>query len=187
LPLAQQPAAFAWIVARTRDSPTAFSQPLRRAVLDLDPNLPLYNVYSMDQVLNRSLFGPRFFGTIFGAFGVAALFMACIGLYGLMAFAVSQRSQEMGVRMALGAKSRDILSMILRQGFRQTALGLAVGLVLGKGLAVVLASQLFQARSNDVVVFLAIPAILTVASLLACWSPARRAAGVDPNRALRRG
>ena len=185
-PLAQRPAAFAWVIARTRGNPALASRPLRRAVLDLDPNLPLYNVHTMEQVLDRSLFGPRFFGSLFGAFGLAALFMACIGLYGLMAFAVSQRSQEMGVRMALGAKARDILRLVLGQGLRQTALGLVLGMILGQGLTLVLASQIFQAKSSDPVLFAVVPAILTMAALLACWSPARRAAGVDPIRALRR-
>ncbi|MEO1368065.1 MAG: FtsX-like permease family protein, partial [Acidobacteriota bacterium] len=148
---------------------------------------PLYNVHSMDVVLERSLFGPRFFGTLFGAFGLAALFMASIGLYGLMAFAVNQRHEEMGIRMALGAKARDLLALVLGQGLRQITAGLLLGLVLGKGLAVVLASQIFQASSSDAVVFLTVPSILALAALIACWNPARRAASVDPARSLRRG
>ena len=184
VPLAQNPVRFAWAVVRTKGDPLAFAEPLRRTVLDLDPNLPLYFVRSMDQVLANTLFFPRILGILFSIFGAAALFLACVGLYGLMAFTVSQRSQEMGLRMALGARAGNLLTMVLRQGLRQTALGLAIGLALGALFGTMLSSVLYQVDARDPLTYLAIPALLIAVAVLACWIPARRAAAVDPMTAL---
>ena len=184
VPLAQNPVRFAWAIVRTKGEPLAFAQPLRESVLAIDPTLPLYFVRSMDQVLENTLFFPRILGVLFSIFGAAALFLACVGLYGLMAFAVSQRSQEMGVRMALGAHAGNLLSMVLRQGLKQTALGLGIGLVLGALMGQLLSSVLYNVRTGDPLTYALVPLVLIAVAALACWMPARRAASVDPMTAL---
>lgn len=185
VPLAQRPPRFTWIVAKTRTEPLQFSEPLRRAVLDVDPDLPLYFVRTMDQVLDRTMFFPDLFGVLFSVFGLVALVLASVGMYGVMAFGVTQRTQEMGVRMAFGARVRDVVGLILKQGMRQVSLGLAIGLVLGAGMAMALAIFLYQVRPADPVTFTLVPALLVGVSLLACLVPARRASAVDPIVALR--
>ncbi|MEM6794277.1 MAG: ABC transporter permease [Acidobacteriota bacterium] len=185
VPLAQNPVRFAWIVVKTRGAPLAFAETLRGVVLEADPNLPIYFVISMDQVLVRTMFFPNLLGFLFSLFGGAAIFLACVGLYGLMAFAVTRRTQEMGVRMALGAESEDVLRLVLGQGLRQTALGLVIGLVLGAGLSVILAGFLFQVQAQDPVTFGAVSVMLLAIATLACMVPALRASRVDPLVALR--
>ncbi|MEM1206080.1 MAG: ABC transporter permease [Acidobacteriota bacterium] len=185
VPLAQDTPRFAWIIVGTRGDPLEFIEPLRRTVLQVDPELPLYFVRSMDQVLTQTLFLGNILTVLFSIFGAVALVLACVGLYGLMAFAVTQRTQEMGVRMALGAQQQDVLGMVLSQGMRQTVVGLGLGLILGAGLALALTRFLFQVDAMDPVTFLGIPALLLVVGLLACLIPALRAAGVDPIEALR--
>ncbi len=185
LPFAQQPQRFAWIIARTQGDPMAFADSLRRTVLGLDANLPLYFVRSMDQVLTQTMFYSNLIGWLFGIFGAVAVILACLGLYGVMAFAVTQRTQEMGVRMAFGARARDVLSLVLKAGFRQVSLGLVLGLALGAGMAMALRSFLFQVEALDAVTFVATPLLLLAVALLACLLPAQRAAAVDPIIALR--
>jgi predicted permease len=184
LPLAQQPTNAVWIVARSRGEPSELAAPLRRAVLEFDPDLPLYHVRTMVAVLDESLFMPRFLGTLFLAFGAAALLLASVGLYGLMAFAVSQRQREMGVRMALGATAGDVRRLLLRRGLAQTTIGLAFGLLAGRGLGAVLSTALFQVSASDLATFVAVPALLAIVAVLACWVPARRASSLDPVKAL---
>jgi predicted permease len=185
VPLAQNPVRFAWALTRTRTAPLTFADTLRRTVRDLDPNLPLYFVHSMDQVLERTLFYPRLIGVFFGIFAAVAIVLALVGLYGVLAFAVSQRTQEMGVRMALGAAARDIVALVLKQGLRQVAVGLAAGLLLSTGLALALAAFLFQVEPADPVTFVFVPLLLVAIALAACLLPARRASAVDPAVALR--
>ncbi len=184
VPMAQDARRFSWIIVKTRTDPVKFSEPLRRAVLEIDPNLPLYFVRSMDQVLEQTMFFPKLFGTIFGIFGVVALLLACVGLYGVMAFGVTQRTQEMGVRMAFGARALDNMRLILKQGMRQVSVGLVLGLALGAGMGMALASFLYQVKPADPVTFSVIPVLLVGVSLLACLLPARRASAVDPIQAL---
>ncbi|MEM8996912.1 MAG: ABC transporter permease [Acidobacteriota bacterium] len=185
VPLAQDPVRFAWLVVKTRSAPAAYSEPLRRAVLEVDPDLPLYFVRTMDEVLERTLFFPNLLGVLFSLFGAAAVFLACVGLYGLMAFAVTRRTQEMGVRMALGARAEDVLRLVLGQGLKQTAFGLVVGVLLGAGLSVVLASFFFQVEAGDPLTFVLVPLLLLGVATLACAAPAYRAASTDPLVALR--
>ncbi len=183
-PVAQSEVRFAWIIARTRIDPVAFANPLRATVREIDPNLPLYFVRSMDKVLEETLFMPNLLGLMFSTFGAVALILACVGLYGVMAFAVTQRTQEMGVRMALGADRGAVLGLILRQGLTKVVVGLVPGIGLGALLGLALGSFLFQVRSGDPVTFVGVPAILLVISAVACLIPARRASAVDPVEAL---
>jgi len=185
VPLAQVPARFEWVIVKTRQSPVDFVEPLRRVVQGLDPDLPLYFVRPMDKVLERTLFFNNLFGVMFSTFGLVALLLACVGLYGVMAFGVTRRTQEMGVRMAFGARGSDILQMVLKQGLRQVMVGLVLGLGLAVGLASLLGAFLFQVKPMDPVTFTFIPALLLVVSFLACAIPAHRASAVDPLVALR--
>ncbi len=184
VPLAQNPVRFAWVVTRTQAEPLGFADSLRRTVLEIDPDLPLYFVRSMEQVLERTLFYPNLLWVLFSIFGGTAVVLTCVGLYGVMAFGVTQRTQEVGVRMAFGARARDVLGMILRQGLTQTAIGLALGLVLAIGMAMFMQTFLYQVKPWDPVTFIGIPALLLMVAVLACLIPARRAATVDPIQAL---
>ena len=185
LPLTQQPSRFVWILARTKGDPLAMAEPLRRTVLDLDPNLPLYFVRSLEQVVEVSMFFTNIIGALFTVFGLVAALLACVGLYGVMSFAVGQRTQEMGVRMAFGARARDVISLILRQGVKHVSIGVVLGLGLGIGLAKALSAFLFQVSAIDPVTFVAVPLLLVSVALFACFVPARRASSVDPLEALR--
>lgn len=185
VPMAQVPSRFTWVIVRTRAEPISFAEPLRRAVLDLDPNLPLYYVRSMEQVLSQSMFFNNFFGAMFSIFGAVAMVLAAVGLYGVMAFGVTQRTREMGVRMAFGARAADVLRLIVRQGMKQVGVGLVLGLLLALGLSSVLAGFLFKVEPRDPMTYAATAILLGAAALLACFIPARRASGVDPIIALR--
>jgi putative ABC transport system permease protein len=185
LPLAQMPPVTVSIFAQASTAPLNVSGPARDAIRALDGNLPLFNINTVERQFQESTWPFRVFGTLFMAFGVAALFLATVGLYGVMAFSVSRRTQEIGVRMAIGAGARDVLLMVLRQGLWQ----IAIGIVLGAGLGVALGSaatlMLFRVSPYDPVILVAIATVLGATAGLACLVPARRAASVDPMTALR--
>ena len=124
LPLSQRPNATVNVLLRTAGDPLALSGRVRQAVSELDRNLPIYNVNTIQKTIDDNTWGWRIFGTLFSVFGVAALFLATVGLYGVMAFSVSRRTQEIGVRMAVGAGAADVLRMVLRQGAWQVGLGI---------------------------------------------------------------
>ena len=184
VPVAQFPSRFAWAIVRGRGDPKTLVEPLHRAVLDLDPNLPLYYVRTMDEVLDEAVYMPKVITSLFTLFGLASLIMACAGMYGLMAFAVSRRTREMGIRLALGADGPCLVRLILGQGLRQVLLGLSLGLPVGAALGFFLSSVFFQVGPLDPQTFLTVPLLLTIASLAACWLPAQRASRVDPVRVL---
>lgn len=185
VPLAQRPSATVNVLLQARGDPLALTSQVRDAVTGLDRNLPMYNAQTLQTMLDDSTWGWRVFGTLFTIFGLAALFLATVGLYGVMAFSVSRRTQEIGVRMAVGAGAGDVLGMVLRQGAWQVGAGVVVGL----GFAVVLANAMrlmfFRVSPYDVPTFVAVGAVLLVTGLAAAFVPARRAARVDPMAALR--
>jgi predicted permease len=185
LPLAQNPVRFAWIVAKTHNDPASFAEALRRTVLSVDADTPLYYVRTMDQVLERTLFYDNLIALLFSIFGLVALVLSAIGLYGVMSFAVSRRIREMGVRLAFGARGKDLVRLVVGQGVVQATVGVVVGIVMGAGLSIALASVLFQVTPRDPVIFASVPLFLVAIAALACLLPARRAAAVDPIRALR--
>jgi ABC-type antimicrobial peptide transport system permease subunit len=121
----------------------------------------------------------------FTTFGALALLLAAVGIYGVKSYLVSQRTREIGIRMALGAQSRDVLGMVLREGVQLTGTGLAIGLVLSSGVGLLLRSLLYQVSPFDPVTFIVAPAVLATAAFIACWLPARRATRVEPVEALR--
>jgi putative ABC transport system permease protein len=185
VPLAQNPLRFVSIAVKTAGPPMAIAADVRRVVTSLDPNLPIYNVDSMDGVIETNTWAFGLFGSLFAIFGGIALFMAAVGLYGVMAFSVNLRTQELGIRMALGAHGGDIIRLILRSGLTQLAIGLGVGVAIGAALSNPLRVMLFDVRLGDPTVYLTIIVTLTVTGLLACLVPARRATRVDVVHALK--
>ena len=188
IPIAQAGVGnFVSIAARTQGPPLAKTQDVRSAVASIDPNLPIFRVMSMEGVIERQAWFYNVFGTLFMAFGFAALFLAAVGLYGVMAFAVAQRTQEMGVRMAHGAQGRQLIALVMRKSARQLVVGLGIGL----GLAVLAAGQLqmilFEVNARDPSVFAAVIVTLAGTGLLASFIPARRVTKVDPVTALTPG
>lgn len=158
---------------------------IRSVVNDLDPSVPIFQLQTMSDVVADSLVRPRFLSLLLGSFSVIALSLAAIGIYGVMAYSVTQRTQEIGVRVALGATTRNVLSMVVSEGLRMTAIGLATGLTGAFLLTRVMASLLFEVSATDPLTFVLVAVALTAVGLLACFVPARRAARVDPMVALR--
>jgi ABC-type antimicrobial peptide transport system permease subunit len=173
------------MAVRTERAPLSLTTQVREAVASLDADLPIYWVYTMRQQLERSLWFVRVFGTMFMIFGIIALFLAGIGLYAVMAFSVSRRTREVGIRMALGAKTRDVVRLIFGQGMLQLTIGLSVGMALAYGVSRLITFILFDVQPRDPMIFGGVAAVLAAAGLLACLMPAIRATSVDPNIALR--
>jgi hypothetical protein len=187
-PLASQ---FATVLVKPRGGqrPEALVTPLRQTVSKADANLPLYFVGTPKYHLDGAVAINRVIAVMFTIFGVVAIVLAAVGMYGVMSFSVSQRTQEFGVRMALGADSARILAMVLRQGARQIALGLSLGLVLSLGIATAgsdgIGNMLFGVSARDPLTYIAVFTLVTVVSLLAVFVPAQRATRVHPMIALR--
>lgn len=158
---------------------------IRAAVSELDPNLPVYDLHAMSELVAGALAQPRFYLTLLGGFAGAALLLAAVGLYGVIAYAVQQRSREIGVRMALGASAGTVLRMVIREGLGMSALGVVIGLAGAAGLTRLLQSLLFGVTPTDPLTFLGVAGVLSLVTVAACVIPARRAAAIDPQRALR--
>ena len=185
LPIAQMPPTGMSVLAQVAGSPLNVSAPARDAIRALDVNLPLFNIGTVQEGFEEGTWPFRVFGSLFMAFGIAALFLATVGLYGVMAFSVSRRTQEIGVRMAMGAAARDVLLMVLRQGAWQVGIGIVLGAGLGIGLGSFATLLLFHVSPYDPAILLMIATVLAATALGACLVPARRAASVDPMVALR--
>lgn len=172
------------VVVRANRAPESLVPVLREVVRSLDPQVPL-NVRTLDQIFSSSLDQRRFSLVIFGFFGATALLLAALGIYGVMSYAVAQRTQEIGIRMALGATINNVLTLVLRNGMSLVLIGAVVGLAGAYAITRVLSSLLFEVTPTDLATFAAVPAVLIVVALLACFIPARRATKVDPLVALR--
>jgi predicted permease len=173
------------VVLRT-SLPAAVLEPqVRHEIQSIDPSLPVFGVASMNDVLDRSLASRRFSADLVGGFAGLAVLLASIGIYGLLAYMVGQRSREIGIRMALGARREDILRMFLHRGVVLAGVGVVVGLVFSASSAFVMASLLYGVRPHDPAVFLIVPLLLFTIAVLASYLPARRATKVDPLIALR--
>ena len=172
------------IVVRSRNQPQALIPAMRAAVEALRPDVPL-RFRTLDQVFSSSLDQRRFILSLFGVFAVVALLIAAIGVYGVMAYTVTQRTQEIGIRMALGARGADVLRLALGQGMRLAVPGVAMGLLAAFALTRLMKSLLFGVEATDPLTFTAIASLLMIVALLACLIPARRATKVDPMIALR--
>ncbi len=173
------------LVLRTSLPARALEPHIRHEIQSIDPSLPVFGVASMNDVLDRSLASRRFSADLVGGFAGLAVLLASIGIYGLLAYIVGQRSREIGIRMALGARREDILRMFLRRGVVLAGVGVAVGLVISAFSASVMASLLYGVRPHDPAVFLIVPLLLFAIAVLASYLPARRATKVDPLIALR--
>jgi predicted permease len=173
------------VVLRTSLPATLLEPQIRHEIQSIDPGLPVFNVSSMNDVLDRSLASRRFSADLVGGFAGLAVLLASIGIYGLLAYMVGQRSREIGIRMALGARRGDILRMFLRKGVAIAGVGIVAGLVFSASTASMMASLLYGVRPHDPAVFLIVPLLLLAVAALASYLPARRATKVNPIVALR--
>jgi putative ABC transport system permease protein len=184
VPNAQARENFMGLVIRTAGDPAAFATTLRHEVQALDKDQPIYNVRTMDDVVANSLGTRRVSMQLFTIFGSAALLLAAIGIYGVMAYSVTQRTQEIGIRMALGAQKSDILRLVVRQGMTLTLIGVIAGVAGAFVLTRMIANLLFGVSASDPATFTAIALLLIFVSLIACYLPAWRAARLNPTVAL---
>ena len=184
-PIAQSDAQFMSVIARGPSDPMTLSEPVRRAVIAVNSDTPVYYSSTLTERIAEDTWFYNVFGSLFVVFGLAALFLASVGLYGVMSFSVARRTSEVGIRMALGASRGQVLSLILRQGGEQLALGLALGLGLAVVMSRALRIALFEVNPSDPVVFVSIVTLLAATGLAATWVPARRATRADPANALR--
>jgi len=173
------------LVARTRVDPLTLAPTIRDEVLAIDKDQPVFDILSMEQVRSRSVFMYSISATLLGAFAALALALAAVGIYGVISYSVSQRTHEIGVRLALGANRGDVLRLVITQGMTMTAIGLAVGLVGAWGLTQAISSLLFGVSGFDLLTFGGVSGILAAVAFAACYIPARRATRVDPMIALR--
>ena len=186
VPIAQQQGIrFVSITVRTRGEPGAFAADARDVVSRIDPDLPLYWVLTMEESLETVTWVFTIFGSLFTTFGVAALFLAAVGLYGVMSFSVSRRTQEMGVRMAMGADAGSVMRLVVGKGMKQLGIGAVIGLAMGAAMVQPLSVVVYEVNASDPTVYVAIIVTLGVAGLAACLVPARRATRVELVDALR--
>jgi putative ABC transport system permease protein len=172
-------------VIRTTNDSASVEGSIRNAVRELDSTLPVYNLRSMEEVVSKSMVQPRFLALLLATFSGIALFLAAIGIYGVMAYSVAQRTQEIGVRMALGARPLHVLRLVFKQSLLMLLIGTVIGLVGAFLLTRLMSTLLFEVTATDPLTYVSVIGILTVVALLACYIPARRAAKVDPLVALR--
>ena len=174
------------VVLRTQGDPTAVMSQVRETVKEIDPRQVIYNVQTMDDVVATSYAARRLTMILLAAFAVLALALACVGIYGVISYLVGQRTQEIGIRMALGAQRRHILYLVLGEGIQMALLGAAVGIAASLGLTRLMARQLFGVSAHDPLTYLSVAFLLMLVAVVACYIPARRAVCVDPMTSLRR-
>ena len=186
IPYMQAPQIFTSVVVRTAGDPMRFSTSVRDAIWRVDRDQPVWRMRSMESIVTGALGSKRVLLGLVAVFAGVAVILSGVGIYGVMSFAVTQRTHEVGVRMALGARGSEVLGLIVRQGVRLTVIALVIGVVGAFGAARMLASQLFGVTPTDPVTFASVPLLLAVVSIVACYVPARRASKLDPVVALRR-
>jgi putative ABC transport system permease protein len=185
LPQSQNPSATLTIVARTAVDPVALSSTLRGEVWGIDKDQSVYDLKTMDQTLSEMSSQRRFNMLLLGVFAALALTLAAVGIYGVMSYSVAQRTHEIGIRMALGAKTTDVLGMVVRRGMVLASVGIGVGVIGAAALTRLMSSLLYGVSATDPVTFVVIPIVLAGVTLAASFVPARRATKVDPMVALR--
>ena len=185
LPLAQNFSPAAIIHVRTAGDPTASVEAVRKQVQALEPNLLLTNIATIGQQLDQALFAPRMGAALLGIFGILALALAGIGIYGVIAYSVTQRTQEIGIRVALGAARGSIIGMVVKQGMILATIGLALGLIASAAVSRFIAGLLFGISATDPLVFAGVSVVLAAVAFIASYVPARRATRIDPLKALR--
>jgi putative ABC transport system permease protein len=184
LPFAQSPHRSMALIIRTTNRESVVNA-VRREVQAVDPNLPIYDIRTMESVISDSMAAARFRTSLLAVFAVVALALAMVGIYGVMSYVVTQRTQEIGIRMALGARAVDVLTLILRNGMWLAAIGVVAGLAGAFAVTRLMGGLLFGVLPTDAVTFSLVTAGLFLVALLACYLPARRAMRIDPLVALR--
>jgi len=184
-PMAQRSSGVMTLMVRTSGDPGTLVNAIRSEVQAIDGRMPLFGIKTMDQHLTFALWAPNMAATLALAFGVVALLLSAVGLYSVMAYIVSQRTREVGIRMALGARRGDVLRLITNEGMKMAAIGVVIGFALSLALARVLSSVLIGVSTYDVTTFVLVPLLLAAVAFVACLVPARRAAKVNPLVALR--
>jgi putative ABC transport system permease protein len=185
VPYTQRPLIFTELVVRTAGNPLAIADAVRAAIWRVDRDQPVWRVRPLTLSIENQLGGAAFTMRLLAAFAILAVVLATIGVYGVMSYGVARRTQEMGIRVALGADSRQVVGLVLRQGMRTVAIALAIGLAAAFGVTRLLQSQLFGVSATDPLTFATVPVALGAIAALACYLPARRASRVDPLIALR--
>jgi putative ABC transport system permease protein len=185
VPYEQFPSAFMYLVLHTRGEPTAVTAAARRAVQEVDRNQAVYRVETIEEKLTRAMAWRRFYTLLLGAFASVALALALIGVYGVMAYSVAQRRREIGIRMALGARRRSVVKLVVGQALALALLGAGIGLAAALGLARVASSLLYGVTATDLATFAGASLLLTFLAVLASYLPASRASRVDPVVTLR--
>ena len=184
-PFLQRPVPSFSVLVRTNSDPSTLASALRGTVGQVDSDLPLSAVMSMTVVLERQRAGNPLFVHVLATFAILALILSAIGIYGLVAYSVGQRTHEIGIRMALGAKSQDVLRMVLSQGIKMAGIGAAVGLLLALPLPKIFGAIFFDLHVNEPRLYFVVPVVIFMVAIVATYIPARRAARVDPMSALR--
>lgn len=185
VPFAQFPQRHMAIVARSSRDASALAAPIRDAIWSVDADQPVSLVRSLDDLIIEQNAGNRIVAQLVSFFGALALFLGALGIYGVMAHTVAQRTHEIGIRMALGAEPRQVMRLVIAQGLKLTSIGIAVGVVVALGATRLLAFQLYQVKAVDPVTFVAVPVVFAIVAIAACYIPARRAMRTDPMVALR--
>jgi len=185
VPYQQAPLLGRDVAVRTAGDPATLAPAIRKLISNIDPSQPVYDVQTLEQALAASIAPRRFNLSLLGTFAAAALLLALVGIYGVIAYSVAERTREIGVRMALGAQRRLVVRMVVREGMAMALAGTAAGLAAASGLTRWMASLLYDVKTNDLSIFAAVAVALTASALLACWAPALKAAWVDPSVALR--
>jgi putative ABC transport system permease protein len=185
LPYKQSPGNFMNLVVRTTSDPASMAPAIRGQVLSVDKDQPVSDIMTMEQRVAKSVAAKRFVMFLLGAFSILALALAAVGIYGVMSYLVTQRTQEIGVRMALGAQRLDVLTLVVKKGMALAMIGTAIGLVASLALTRLMRSLLFEVTPTDWFTFVIASTVLLIAALLASYIPARRATKVDPLTALR--
>jgi ABC-type antimicrobial peptide transport system permease subunit len=173
------------LIVRARSDPAAMMSLLRQEISAMDPDVPVTNIRTMDEILARNRWPQRVFGTMFLVFAIIAIVLAAVGLYSVTAYSVAQRTQEIGIRMALGAEGEQVRWLILRRGMIQVGVGLTLGLAAALGTGRLLQGMLVGTGPADVVTLVSISVVLVIVAAMACFWPARRATRLDPVKALR--
>jgi predicted permease len=195
--LGEAPAEYMWfsqrelfrtgmtLVARTPSDPQAVLQAIQRIVRNADPNLPVYDVRTMEDHMGIALMPARLGGSVLGMFGILGLLLAAVGIYGVMAYSVAQRKRELGIRVALGADKETVLKQVLGEGMRLAAIGTVIGLAGAAGAARLVEGLLYNVSALDPAAFIGVPTVLVAVAAFAVYLPARRASRADPMKALK--